>query len=223
MLPAQARGTILNTDYPIDKVIYRSAVIPVAISSFGFNDISVPNPLGVKFLPIAQFSLDPTFETNVYDENSGPWSGGFEMYSTAVYITASEIKITTNNNTAPAVTLYFRIIGLPIKGSTLDYPHTSGYEPFVFNTDDNYMKLYLSDMRTLATTASFDISHNLGYKPRCLFWADYAQGLGLVTFVSADYVAGGYTVIPRVGNTGISVQNMTFATVDVHYRVYIED
>lgn len=226
MNPADALKTKLNTDYPIDQVIFRSDIIPVAIGAGGFNDISIPNPLGVPFLPIGQFSLTSDFSGVIYDENAGPWSGGFEQYSTSVFVQpdGSSIDIRTNNNTGGAVTLYFRIIGLALPGDTTEYPFTSGYKSLIFNTDDNYMKLYLSGKQTIASTANYQINHNLGYKPRSLFWTeDSFFGIGMATYVDANYIALADAVIPVIGNNTITITNGTFGALDVYYRVYIED
>lgn len=226
MSPSDALKTKLNTDYPIDQVIFRSDIIPVPISAGGFNDVSIINPLGGPFLPIGQFSLTSDFSGVIYDENAGAWASGFEEYSTAVYVASdgTTIDIYTQNNTGSPVTLYFRVIGLALPTDKAAYPYTSGYKELIFNTDENYMKLYLSGSQSILSTASYVINHNLNYKPRSLFWVeDSFFGIGMATYVDANYIALADAVIPVIGNNTITITNGTVGTLRVYYRVYIED
>lgn len=219
-----SRQFLISSDFPIDKVIYRSAVIPFPVPAFDFRPLSVPNPVGKLFLPISQFSLTSDFSGSIYDINSGAWDGGFQSYQTAISLGVSSIDFVCSNNTASAITIYIRLVGLPIDG--LDYsgvPYTNEYQSLQVNTDDNYMKLLQSSSVNVAVGATATIDHGLGYPPRTLIWGEQSGTIFPVTAILRDFVFGDSGITPSLSNTSLSIKNDLLSPATVHYRIYTDN
>ena len=158
---------LLTTDKPLDKVVYLHTEA-VAIAAYDYNDVTIAH--GLSFLPLvnAQWSTSPDFSTS-YNIGGGPNTGASRSYNTGIAADATNVYINTTNNTASAVTLYFRIYGLMLNTVNDDAPHTaSSGDSFVLNTDYNYTKLVAAGTVTGPSSGYqiINVDHSLLYRPQ---------------------------------------------------------
>lgn len=217
----------LSTDYPIDKVIYRSPITPLSISPGDASVVSIPNTTGVAFLPIIQYSTSPTFATNVYDVGTSPSSGGVQTYNTSGGVTSTEITYGANNNTPSPITLYFRTVGLELVGTSGEVQTTQSYQDFVLNTDNNYMKIVKQDIITLPNNTCSTVNMpNVGSsEPRVMVWLRYSnsQVISQHVFAGVDFTYGDSGLVVLFNDSQVTFKNAdTFGTLNmiVYYKIY---
>lgn len=162
---------ILNSDNPIDKVIYRSSIISFTIPAFGFLDSSFAHGNGGAFLPLGQYSLSPTFASGIYDSGTSPSTPGIpQIYTNILEVDATTVYYNFTNNTGSSVTFYLRLVGLAIPNTSRDVDFTSQYQDLILNTDLNYMKLIIDDTSSVAADTATSIPYILPYTPKVLLW-----------------------------------------------------
>lgn len=214
---------LLISDYPIDKVIYRSPVTPLVVSAFNVATIILAHGNGGEFLPIAQWSLDPTFSTGVYDVSTGPSSAGVQLFNTAVAVDATNIRYDVNNNTASGATVYFRTIGLAVPGTDRDVPSTSQFQDFNMNTDRSYMKVVSEGSATIANNANHTapVPAVVGGIPKVLVWTKFGGTISPLIWTSRSY--GSFPdsgAIAYVDASLMSILNRVGISIEVYYRMY---
>lgn len=212
---------LLNSDYPLDKVIYQD-IRSVAIPGYDYNDVTFAHGLGFLPLVSAQWSTASDFSVS-YNIGGGPNTGATRSYATGIAADGTNIYLTTSNNTASAVTLYFRIYGLMPDNVNADVPSTaSSGDTFILNTDYNYSKLVTAGRVTGpgSGTSTSTITHALGYRPQVSIWMTRASRvspylLNQVTATPFDAVTAHVTTTALV---------FTFTSVleayEMHYRIY---
>lgn len=214
---------LLTTDKPLDKVVYLHTEA-VAIAAYDYNDVTIAH--GLSFLPLvnAQWSTSPDFSTS-YNIGGGPNTGASRSYNTGIAADATNVYINTTNNTASAVTLYFRIYGLMPNTVNDDAPHTaSSGDSFVLNTDYNYTKLVAAGTVTGPSSGYqiINVDHSLLYRPQVSAWVTRAGR-------TAPYIYNQlYDSPPPFDTVNIHVSStqVVFAFEDVlaaytvYYRIY---
>lgn len=214
---------LLNTDCPLDKVIYMKEVT-VPLASLSFNDITITHDLG--FTPLLQgaWTQDSTWAT-VYDENSGPVNaGGQFLVNTSVESTSTSIKLYNTNNQAFATNVYWRLFGFMPSNVNADAAFTSSSaDNFVINTDVNYTKLYDSGVTAASSTLGSieTVDHNIGYKPQVLCWAENST----FTYWMNTYAQPGVNNNCKVTDTQIifTRDNVFLSSaVKFHYKIYLD-
>lgn len=226
------RNFLLNTDYPLDKIIYMTSGSFTANVTFsGTYDIS--HSLGFAPLPIMQWSLTSDFEICYEISSSG--TVGWESYGLSARVLSdnTELRISYYNNTGGNKTIYYRIIGFMPSNINVDVDPTAiAADNFVFNTDYNYLKLYMSGIMELNTTigVSTSVTHNLGYIPRVFCWEE----LGTTESPLIVPMGGGveYKPIKGEGNgtivtttqlTAVSPTGGYYQAEALHYRIYYDE
>lgn len=154
---------ILDTDYPIDKIIGSSA------GSFTRDDTNYLTPHtfshGFSFAPlyILQWSTSPSF-VPAYSEQLMP-DGLSPLLEAQTDITTTYLYAAIPSG-GGTITFYYRVIYFMPPGINVQANETSSaYNEYIFNTDRNYPKIYRQ-----GSTPSATIQHNLGYIPLVDFW-----------------------------------------------------
>lgn len=202
---------LLNSDYPVDKIVYKISGSFSATGGGGLGTLSQFNHnLGFRPLIIGTWSTDSNFSTSR--------EGGFFSFEgtdpdtiyTQFYSNDTQISISTFNPTVPTVTIYYRIYGFMPSNINADAAFTASLaDKFQLNTDYNYTKLYLSGITTAAATTT--ITHNLGYRPQVMAWLKDASIYGTEMIVDMGYI--------KVTTTTIVI---TAPSNDVHYMIYAD-
>lgn len=213
---ANVNKFLVNSDYPVDKVIYLKSD-----SSSAWNT-TITIPHGLTFTPLVggYWSLGSGFTTN-YEFFSGtfPAAPGF-VFGREVDIKAdsTNIVLTTTNTMGDTPAYYSRIYGIEPDGSNANLaPLVSSGDAMPMNTDDNYMKLITSGSFNMGTSASFTVTHNIGfpatsYMVSCWFtFAGYVWPMSSNSFMSVE---------PYI-NTLIFRNPNIYTIGTVFYRIYL--
>lgn len=214
---ANAPNFLLNSDYPLDKLVY---VAQGSCSMGPYVDVNIPH--GLPFIPncLMQWSRTSDFAVT-YDENTGPFPSGNPgyMFSLQVSSEATATNVILRGNGIITITIYYRIIAFePNDSATTVAPTSSTSDNFLLNTDYNYTKLYLYDNVTLAAGASTSIAHNFGYLPQVLSWAVLSG-----TSYSGVYISySNQNIMREITTTNLNITNNLTATAKVYYRIYID-
>ena len=233
---ANATSFKYTTDYPIDKVIYRtsgSESIPHASFVAEAVTITIPHDLGFRPLCRAVWSEDG-FAT-YYEIGNDPWffdaTFGYWTQRIVTQITSDATNVyMTFLNWDTTRTLAYKIIGLaPTDMPASDITPAQGDGSFRFNTDYNYLKILDQGVETVTlgsfgSSTDLTVGHLLGYRPLALTWTEfdgktYQSGTENVMGVSS---ANSTT---HVTDTSLvtSIESSGAASVDVHYRIYLDE
>lgn len=197
-----SRNLILDTDYPLDQVIY------LKTGQFSGSGTSFAHNLGFTPLIVGTWSTSSTFPISM--EGGYP---GYEVFDpTAEYITfgANSTNISINRLTSQTGTRYFRIYGFMPTNVNVDVAETvSQSNNNIFNTDYNYTKIFLEGIATPSGSAT-TINHNLGYRPQVSAWIEQASG-----YITA---APAYQC-PKVTTSSIIIPASSYNT---HYKIYTD-
>lgn len=214
---------LLTTDKPLDKVVYLRTEA-VAIPAYDYKDVTIAHGLG--FLPLvnAQWSTSSDFSTS-YNIGGGPNTGASRSYNTAISANATNVYLNTTNNTASAVTLYFRIYGLIPSDVNDDVTATAASaDNFILNTDYNYTKLLeAGKVVGPASGGTFEyVTHSLGYRPQVSIWMTRA---GFTSPFIINQITPGVPGFDQV-LVAVTTTQIIFSFADVlasytmHYRLY---
>lgn len=218
------RNFLLNTDYPLDKVVYittGSIVVPNGTNS---TLTLVAHSLPFTPLPMLQWSNTADFTiTNEFRDsqyNSNSFTTGVGQYYN-VTANGTNIYIDRYNFSGSSQTVYYRISCFAPSNASVDslvpFTSTSGSE-FILNTDNNYMKLGFSG---ILTTVANTFTHNIGYAPRAFIWGN--SGGFLTRLVSAQELGGG------AGTAGVHITPTQLVWLspstytEIHYRIYYDE
>ena len=213
-----ARNFLINTDYPMDKIVYMTS-----------GSMTVPDgtsdtiPLVAHYLPFTPLpyiiwsnTSDFTVSFTRTDDVTYP-SGTYQLYS--VSSNANNINIIRFNSTGSSKTIYYRIFCYAPYNANIDssVPVISSLaDNFVMNTDYNYLKLLYEGI----ITSSTPFTHNLGYIPTVLAWKNH---LGTITPVSQ-------ATSSTLGGAGvyITTSQLIYDTYvgdedEIYYRIYLDD
>jgi len=204
---ADSRNFLLNTDYPMDKVVYMTS--GSFTSPTGGIDYQFSHNLSFNPLIIGTWSLDSDFSTS----REGGFFGFEGTDPTTVYaiFSADSTNITIRTiNPGASVVVYYRIYAFMPTNVNDDSTSTASIaDNFVLNTDYNYTKLFLSGVSV--AVASTVVTHNLGYRPQVIAWLKDSTIYGTELIVDMGYI--------KVTDTTIEIVSPTY---DVHYRIYAD-
>lgn len=214
-IPSNAKNFSLNTDYPIDDLVFinrGSRVIPGST----FSDfVTFEHKLPFSPLPLIVWSLTADFATTyVNSDNSG-------NVFVSVSANATNVTISSSNFNAGAVTVYYKILAFPPSGASLDadvIATASEGEVFTLNTDRNYMKLVKSGV---LSTSDRIHNHDVGEIPTVFVWLNSTH---------EPNVLAQWVVVDPAGNAGIKLTTTTIEFVGasvndtaVEYRIYADN
>lgn len=199
---------LINTDYPIDKIVFMQSGSFSAGVTFSFLlDINVSTPFA--FLPIFQWSNNSNFEP-VYTGADATYASGqsdpisFIPYGQFYNVVSYPGKLTFIgfNNSGGTKTVYWRVVGLMPStqdGSSIQADFTSSLaDSFALNSGYNYMKLI--DRFALPNNLGADVSynHNLGKIPTVMTWGKLGDGY-------TSEIASAQLLPPFNSETGLEV------------------
>lgn len=229
---ANAKNFFINSDYPIDKVVYMTSG-SVTIPASDYNDVTIPHGLGFAPLVSAIYSTSSTF-TIAYEYNSGQVNTDLTIPSPFLYDTggasdATYITLRHTNNTASPVTLYYRVYAFMPTTASADVSFTAGVaDNFTINSDYNYTKLILSGATAYSSVVSSTevIPHGLGYKPQVMAWVENSLGTVSKTFtpiLGTGVMYGSGVVVDETNVTYIRPDFMGGIAERLHFRVYADE
>ena len=208
---SNAPNMLIDSDYPLDKIIYMTSGSFVLPGYSGLGTITqVPHFLPFRPLVIGTWSTDANFTTSkecfapIFTDVDGTY---VEASADDTYVTLNGINYVVG---AADKTIYFRVYGFMPSDVNLNAPFTaSAADKFALSTDYNYTKLYYNDI--IPATASTAITHNFGYRPQVIAWVK-------------NYNIYGTQMVNRSGVVKVDTTSVvvTSATKDVHLRIYLD-
>lgn len=230
---ANAKEFLLTTDYPTDKVSYKTAgstVVPTAVSMSDTVLVTIPHGLGYAPLCIGTFSEASDFSV-YYEFGNSPYfyNSTFAYWGPRISVVVESDAINVYVyliNFDSSRTIYYRITGLVPSGVTSGVPLTTNRGSFQFNTDNNYLKVHLNSIHTgnySGGAATVTIPHDLGYRPMAFVFSELS---GRVRRSGAENAIGvtGVATTSYVDSVNLYVIVDSFASsVKLHYRVYLDD
>jgi hypothetical protein len=220
-----SRNLLLDSDYPLDKVVYMTSGT-LAVTSFGSESTTITHGLG--FRPLMVFSFSDTSDFAISKTNGFLPYGSFEQWGVTVDTDSpTTIRVFGYNTSGVTKTIYWRAYALmPSNANVNVSPTASTASNFVLNTDYNYMKLFDSDYITMPSSGNTTtVTHDLGYRPRVQIWELLPTGLerlvGILTPDTSDTSSNRInltttTLTFRRGSSGAEPTNY-------HYRIYLDD
>lgn len=167
-MTADPRNFLVNTDYPMDKIIYMNSGSFTATTS-GLGDIDAIEH-GLPYRPhiAGSWSLNSDFSTS--KEFYIPTYADLDGVYVECYTDDTYVRIYSQNYSGSNKTIYWRIYGFMPSGITETASSTSSLSSdFVFNTDYNYSKLWYSDLIPYSASPTV-VTHNFGYRPQIMAW-----------------------------------------------------
>lgn len=233
--PNLAQKTIVTSDYPIDKVVFRKAgstPVPKATTMSDSITITIPHGLPFTPLPIGTYSPD-NFSTS-QDFASGPYFYNplFAQYGTQYFANIESdatnfyVKLISFD---AARTMYYRVIGLsPVSIPPTPIKEVDRAGGLFFNSDDNYLKIYSQNTVSINDSGAFGfdstvIDHNLGYIPTCLVFTEWGDTIRQIGSENSMGVTG-IEAYAYVSPTQLSMfYDPYFAgLLKLHYKVYLD-
>ena len=224
MNPSNAQKTLLNSDYPMDQVIFQTT--RSVNTSPNLNTASITHNLPFTPLISGVWSLTPDFQ-ETYDLSGGPLGSSFQLYNVYVYTNSNTIDLTIYNNTGSNSTLYFYFYGFMPSNVSTEVGFTASLgSNFIINSEYNYMKLYMTDRVSMPSGSGITtINHGLGYMPFVSSWHDRVGIIQENDQTSLDTTIGQFnTVTVYVDNDNLYLRrySVTSSPWFVHYRMYVD-
>jgi hypothetical protein len=220
------RNFLLNTDYPLDKIVYMTSG-SISVPN-GTSDITpgVTIPHNLPFIPLAIMLWSNTSDFEVCNESMdlayatsyfpGPAAG--QIYD--ISADATNLSILRLNSSGSAKTVYYRIFCFAPSNADIDSVVTATQSVgsnFIINTDYNYMKLVANGILTPTSTT---YTHNLGYVPRVQIWAEFTDGT-IERQIEFQDVQGSTAATGGVKVTTTTLEALNY-TPKIHYRIYAD-
>lgn len=233
---ANAQNFLLNTDFPLDKIVHlKSGSFTVGGLTQG-NFQTIPHNLG--FIPLCNGNWSLTADFSVqYNYGNGivPSSNPGALFDTVANVFAdnTNVYISTDNANVSSRTIYYRIFALqpPDDDSTVA-PVVSQGDTFVLNTDYNYTKLYLENYldvpATGGTSNMYAVPHNLGYTSQGIGWQQLDTYNGTSTTLCAHPIGSTFSGSPTT-SMALNPNAINFYTTPgalahrLYYRLYLDE
>ena len=220
-----ARNFLINTDYPMDKLVLVKAGSCSAPNGFGTLTI-VPNH-GLSFIPMpliiwsnSSNFANATMGADVGMNDEPPTGQQYDAQGTA-----SNIVVEYSNNTGSSKTVYYQLwcyAPSTVTNASVNATNTLG-DNFIINTDYNYLKLAKAGRLTVGSPT---YSHGLGYTPTVMIWYVLNTPAGIGSLVQSQYTM----VAGSDQSQGIFISQDTLRwtspgiTYDaIEYRIYYDD
>jgi len=225
-IPANAKDFLLNSDYPLDKVVHMLSG-SFAVASGGSYAGTVPHGLSFTPLAYANWSTSSTWDV-VYEEETGPIAAP-NSYSPFTYRFTCETNATdltlnfSNFLSGAALTVYYRVYFFMPSNVNVAVEHTaSGSTDLQFSSDYNYTKLLASGVYsmpdTTGTSSTESYVHGLGYRPQAIYWVERS---GAIQHITQARPAGG-AIGCRVDTTTMYITSDDAIPATVHWRLYAD-
>lgn len=212
------RKFLLNTDYEMDKIIFFTSGSIKASEM----DKTIDHTLGFAPLVFGVCAFSESFN----DPRTIPYNYSTQSNTIAFNIqaTSTQIKISYANYNDQNTPIYYRIYAFePSTSSARILPTGNLAKKFILNTDYNYCKLCKKG--TMSGNGQHSVSHNLGYIPQTLIWAESSG-----TIIPIDQSNSWYDPIlnepfgVQVTNSQVISDFPATANYDtIHYRIYYDE
>jgi hypothetical protein len=171
-------------------------------------------PHGLPFAPLlfgrwsttSDFASSRDFGVLLY---GSPSLDSIDIYANSANIVMTPL-VSSNK------TLYYRVYAFAPADDKSDLSPTVAGN-LQFNSDNNYMKLFVADKVTLTSSVQ-NIYHNLGYLPLVMLWNENSNGV--FPFNVDVWDPASATCV--VTNTALQVQLGNLETGILHYRIYYD-
>lgn len=225
-LVANVPDFLLNTDYPLDKVVFlNSGSITFAVSGTDYIFAH-----GLPFTPLIKvtWSTSADFSTT-YGVGDGPVSTDpnfpFLPQLTLAYADSTNVTLSFGNPGSVA-TAYIRVYAMMPTDVEQEVDFTANAaDSFVLNTDYNYTKLYMSGVTSSSSTpgSSEFVTHNLNYYPQVEVWFTKGSSTYATSFVQ---MLDGVQIYEsfEISTTDLTMRrDPSLATTEYfHYRIYAD-
>lgn len=204
---------ILNSDYPIDKIVGSvSGVFSRNTSTYLTPEVI---PHGLPFIPtyIMQWSTNPDFIPAYSEQLSGD---GLSPLLEAQ--TDPTNVILYSYVPAGTISFYYRVLFFMPPDVDMEVGNTASlFDNFILNTDYNYPKIFQEGRLNGTTT----VAHNLGFTPLVDFWIHRTFDNALRHFPVSETDAG------FLGGAIVNESTVTFYLPSGHdylyYKIYGDD
>lgn len=212
---ADGRKFLLDTDYPIDKIIGYNE------GSFTYSQSQIdPHKVkhGFDFAPlyIIKWSKNSNFHVS-YDET------GIITYpedQALVHADSTNINISIVKNKSGTDTYYYRLYYfLPTDEDEKLSVQNLNKNDFVFNTDFNYTKIYKQG--TKGSGSSYTINHNLGYYPQVEVW--YETSVGLFHKVYGPGSSSPFQSTAVITTSQLKLKKNSDPVTKWYYKIYVDE
>lgn len=175
---ADPRKFITNTDYPMPFLVY-SATYQITIPANSSSTQTVAHGLPFTPLLIGQWSTSSSFQPSYDIALEIPTFAGYMPELTMVVgADGTNIHFIYSNYTSSSKTVYFRLTAFAPPSYTGQVTAIDDNSSFKYNSDFNYMKIYMAGSVNVPANETRSITHGLGYLPQCRVWYDlYAQSI----------------------------------------------
>ena len=219
---ANPRNFIINTDYPVDHVVYiKDLVVP-----FSSTGIEIEHGLGFAPLLMGLFSTD---DWNTSMPIDTPASSGDNIGNLQTETTQRVIRLINYGRLNRPVKA--RLFGLMPSNVNIDViPPKIRYSNFNFNTDFNYSKLVKAGVFNANWNSGENIvyHHGLGYIPEVEAWQEDNSGVVKKFFNIYDPNGVNFSSMgSRIVYAKITTQDFIIRTdgsnqdiTKIHYRIY---
>lgn len=233
---------LLNSDYPLDQIVYYSAFETTA-SSGGTINKTIPHGLGFKPLLFGVYATKPDFSDSL-----GISDGIFSVIARGY---DDHIEVIAGNFSAGAK-VYVRLYGFaPASYTGFCRATSTSSKPLIISTDYEYAPLifeaevtcssyddedpYITKdydvrrgfLREVTKAAAINVKHDLGYKPSVMTWSETNGYTQLAFSAEFEMEAGWYSSqIPNtvITNTDFNVSTGPASTggSKIHIRAYAD-
>ena len=216
------RNFIINTDYPVDHVVYiKDVVVP-----FSSTGIEIEHGLGFAPLLMGLFTTD---DWNTSMPIDTPASSGDNIGNLQTEATQRVIRLINYGRLNRSVKA--RLFGLMPSDVNVDVvPPKIRYSNFNFNTDFNYSKLIKADVFNTNWNSGENIvyHHGLDYIPEVEAWQEDNSGVVKKFFNIYDPNGVNFSSMgSRIVYAKITTQDFIIRTdganqdiTKIHYRIY---
>lgn len=222
---SNAKDFLVNSDYPVDKVIFLQSY-SVFLASLGFEDLTYAHGLSFTPLVVARWSTNSNL-IPTYNILGGPTISSGYAYTTRIWADSTNIYISATNNTGSDATIYFSVYGfMPSTDDDDVTPTASSADSFALSSDYNYTKLYLYGTVDLPTgTGSQSVLHSLSYYPQVSLWMEQSGSIYPVIYNAVSTVVPAFNEINYyVTTNSLVIDHYDLLSVrKIHYRIYLDE
>lgn len=166
------RKFVTNTDYPMPFLVYYATYqFTATANDYGTKTLAH----GLPFTPllIGQWSTNASFQPS-YDiaAEIPSFSGMIPDMTITVCADSSNVQFVYSNYLSTDVTFYFRLTAFTPPDYAGLATAIDDNSPFKYNSDFNYMKIFMAGSIDVPANDVGTITHGLGYVTQCRVWYD---------------------------------------------------
>lgn len=225
MNPTSADETLINSDFPLDKVIYLGQITQVISLN---ADVIIQH--GLPFIPLVKivWSTTPDF-FNVYGVEEGPVStvssAAFAPNLALAYADATNINMSFGAIYTD-MTAYIRIYAfMPSNVNDAAAFTSSQSDIFVMNSEYNYSKLYLNGVTDSSSVrlSTVSVIHDLSFIPQVEAWHEINGRISPLSNATLfNYINQGNSASVNDSSLVFTRGSFISAPQRFHYRIYAD-